>query len=214
MSHAASETFPVLTLGTIDAREILRKIKSRNLVLDDQIISKVTNIINTVRSNGDAALIRFTKEFDGVLLNRIKIPREEIDGAKASVGKEILNIISEAAANVRKFHAKQKRNSWLETDNDGTALGQRIIPLEKVALYVPGGTAAYPSTVIMNAVPAQVAGVGEIHVATPPDKHGTVNRLVLATCSILGMRTFIRLAGRRRLRRSRMERSLFRRLIR
>ncbi len=193
--YARIETFPVLTLGTDDAKEILQKIKSRNLILDNQLISKVMAIINAVRSDGDVALFKFTKEFDGVSLNQIKVPEEEIERARSKVGEEILDIISEAAANVRKFHEKQKRNSWMDEDGDGTILGQRIIPLERVALYVPGGTAAYPSTVIMNAVPAQVAGVGEVYVVTPPNKDGTMNQIVLATCSILGIENVYSIGG-------------------
>ncbi|MFZ1082221.1 MAG: histidinol dehydrogenase [Candidatus Kryptoniota bacterium] len=193
--YAGIETFPVLTLGTDDAKEKLRKIKSRNLIFDNQLISKVSAIIDAVRSEGDAAVFRFTKEFDGVSLNQIKVPKEEIEGARSNAGKEILDIISEAAANVRRFHEKQRRHSWMDEDGDGTILGQRIIPLEKVALYVPGGTAAYPSTVIMNAVPAQVAGVGEVHVVTPPTKGGTVSEIVLATCSILGIDNIYSIGG-------------------
>jgi histidinol dehydrogenase len=193
--YARIETFPVLTLGTDNAKEIIRKIKSRNLILDNQLISKVMAIINAVRSDGDVALFKFTKEFDGVSLNQIKVPEEEIERARSKVGEEILDIVSEAAANVRKFHEKQKRNSWMDENGDGTILGQRIIPLERVALYVPGGTAAYPSTVIMNAVPAQVAGVGEVYVVTPPNKDGTMNQIVLATCSILGIENVYSIGG-------------------
>ena len=188
--------------GTVDAKKMLRKIKARNLVLDPQIINKVTSIVNDVRSDGDSALIRFTKEFDGVALTQIKVPAEEIERARACLDKRIVGIISEAAANVRRFHKRQKKNTtagssqeWLEEDGDGTALGQRVIPLERVALYVPGGTAAYPSTVVMNAVPALVAGVREVYVLTPPNKDGTVNRVVLATCSILGIENVYSVGG-------------------
>ncbi len=189
------EAFPVLTLGSDDAKKVLQRIKGRNLVLDRQLTSKVAGIIDAVRSDGDAALFKFTKRFDGVSLNRIRVPKEEIEEAQSKVGDDILEIISEAAANVRRFHERQKQKSWTFEDGDGTILGQRIIPLERVALYVPGGTAAYPSTVIMNAVPAQVAGVGEIHVFTPPNKDGTVNRLVLATCSLLGINNVYSVGG-------------------
>jgi len=202
MFSTKRELFPVLTLETDAAHKLLRKIKNRNLVLDDSIVSKVTSIIKTVRSEGDAALIKFTKRFDGVTLNQIKVPKEEIEEARAKADKKFVDIISEAAAKVRKFHEKQKRNSWLEEDGDGTVLGQRIVPLDRVALYVPGGTAAYPSTVIMNAVPAQAAGVRKIIVVTPPNKagtstreHGTVNQLVLTTCGILGIDNVYSIGG-------------------
>ncbi len=187
--------FPILSLGSKEAEEHLRKIKSRGLTLDSQLIAKVTEIVNAVRLEGDTALIRFTKEFDGVLLTRVKIPKGEIEQARTNVSERILSIISEAADNVRKFHEKQRQNSWIVQQDDGMVLGQRIIPLEKVALYVPGGTAAYPSTVIMNAVPALVAGVKEIYVLTPPNKDGTVNQIVLATCSVLRIENVYSVGG-------------------
>ncbi len=182
-----SEIFPILKSGSKEAAERLKRIMSRSLTLDTDLMAKVTSIVNAVRSEGDAALLRFTQEFDGVRLSRIKVSAEEIEKARAGVSEKILEIISEAAANVRTFHERQKQNSWMVYGDDGTVLGQRVIPLERVALYVPGGTAAYPSTVIMNAVPAQVAGVKEIHVLTPPNRDGEVNRIVLAACSVLGI---------------------------
>ncbi len=189
------EIFPILEAGSRKASAHLDRIKNRNLTLDAGLMARVTEIVNAVRSEGDAALVRYTREFDGVSLTRIRLSEEEIEKARAEVSEKILGIISEAAANVRKFHEKQKQNSWMVHGDDGTVLGQRIIPLERVALYVPGGTAAYPSTVIMNAVPAQVAGVKEIHVVTPPNRDGDVNRLVLATCSILGIKNVYSVGG-------------------
>lgn len=189
------EIFPVLKAGTKEAEERLRKVKDRNLTLDAELMKKVAAIVNTVRSEGDAALIRYTEEFDGVRLAGIKVPGDKIERARDGVSDRILEIISEAAQNVRKFHERQRTNSWVVHEPDGTVLGQRIIPLERVALYVPGGTAAYPSTVIMNAVPAQVAGVSEIHVLTPPNRDGEVNRIVLATCSVLGIKHVYAVGG-------------------
>ncbi len=181
------EIFPVLKAGSIEAAERLKRIMGRNLALDSGLISKVTSIVNGVRTEGDAALIRYTQEFDGVRLSRIKVSKEEIGKARDDVNEKILEILYEAAANVRRYHENQRQNSWMIHAEDGSVLGQRVIPLERVGLYVPGGTAAYPSTVIMNAIPAQVAGVKEIHVMTPPNRDGMVNRIVLATCSILGI---------------------------
>ncbi len=190
-----SDLLPILFPGTKEFSKKLLRIKTRNLVLDEELISKVSEIISTVRSGGDAALIRFTQRFDGVELKSVRVPKEEIEKAKAKVSEEILSIIREAVSNVRTFHEKQKQSSWTEEKSDGSILGQRAIPLERVALYVPGGTAAYPSTVIMNAVPAQVAGVNEICVLTPPDKDGSINRLVLATCGILGIENIYSVGG-------------------
>lgn len=190
-----SDLLPILYPGTKEFSEKLLRIKGRNLILDEELISKVNQIISTVRSDGDAALIKFTREFDGVELKSVKVPREEIEKVKANVSEDMLSIIREAIFNVRSFHEKQKQNSWTEEKSDGSILGQRVMPLERVALYVPGGTAAYPSTVIMNAVPAQVAGVNEICVLTPPDKDGSINRLVLATCGILGIENIYSVGG-------------------
>jgi histidinol dehydrogenase len=191
----SSYLLSILYPGTKEFSEKLLKIKSRNLILDGELISKVNQIVSTVRSDGDAALIKFTREFDGVELKSIKVSKEEIDKAKGSVSEDMLAIIQEAIYNVRAFHEKQKQNSWIEEKTDGSILGQRVLPLERVALYVPGGTAAYPSTVIMNAIPAQVAGVNEICVFTPPNKDGSVNRLVLATCGILGIENIYSVGG-------------------
>ncbi len=190
-----ADIFPIIKAGTKEADERLRKIKSRNLTLDSELMKKVTDIVAAVRSEGDAALMRYTQEFDGVRLAGIKVPDQKIEKARESVSDRILDIISEAAHNVRKFHERQRKNSWTVHEADGTVLGQRIIPLDRVALYVPGGTAAYPSTVIMNAVPAQVAGVNEIHVLTPPNRDGDVNRIVLATCSVLGIKHVYAVGG-------------------
>ncbi len=189
------ELFPVLKAGSAEAADRLRKIMGRNLTLDEELMSKVTAIVRAVRSEGDPALKRFTREFDGVELSRIKVSEDEIQKARDGASDRILEIISEAAENVRRFHEKQRENSWMIHNDDGSVLGQRIIPLDRVGLYVPGGTAAYPSTVIMNAVPAQVAGVGEIHVFTPPNRDGEVNRIVLATCGVLGIKNVYAVGG-------------------
>lgn len=187
--------FPVLKAGSAEAADRLRKIMSRNLTLDTGLMDKVNAIVQGVRSEGDAALKRFTQQFDGVQLSRIKVSEDEIEKAREGASERILEIISEAAANVRSFHEKQRSNSWMIHNDDGSVLGQRVIPLDRVGLYVPGGTAAYPSTVIMNAVPAQVAGVGEIHVLTPPNRDGDVNRIVLATCAVLGIKNVYAVGG-------------------
>lgn len=187
--------FPILHFGTKEFSERLLKIKGRNFTLDEELVSKVTKIVGAVQAGGDSALIRFTKEFDGVEIKSVKVPTEEIDKAKTNVSEEMLAIIREAANNVRAFHERQIQNSWTERKDDGSILGQVVIPFNRVALYVPGGTAAYPSTVIMSAVPAQVAGVKEICVLTPPNKDGSVNRLVLATCNILGIENVYSVGG-------------------
>lgn len=187
--------FPIAKAGSKEAGERLQKIKNRNLTFDGELIRKVTSIIDTVRAERDTALIRYTREFDGVRLARIKVTEKEIEAAKDSISERITEIILEAAGNVKRFHERQRRNSFMVHESDGTVLGQRLIPLERVALYIPGGTAAYPSTVIMNAIPAQVAGVKEIHLLTPPNRDGDVNRIVLATCGLLGIMNVYAVGG-------------------
>lgn len=190
-----TDIFPILRAGTRGANARLGRIRSRNVVLDNEILSRVSKIIDTVRSDGDSALFRYTEEFDGVRLTSLRVDKREIEKAVAGAGKKILAILEESAENIRKFHERQRRNSWTVHGNDGTILGQRIIPLERVGLYVPGGTASYPSTVLMNAIPAQVAGVKEISVATPPGRNGHVNRVVLAACGILGIESIYSVGG-------------------
>ncbi|MCL4538156.1 MAG: histidinol dehydrogenase [Bacteroidetes bacterium] len=182
-----TEIFPVLSVGSNQARERLKRIKNRNVTVSSEVVAKVEAIVRAVRAEGDSALIRFTQEFDKVSLTNLQVSRKDIDEAPKKTDARLLEIIRESADNVRRFHERQRQNSWMEQDIDGTILGQRVIPLERVALYVPGGTAAYPSTVIMNAVPAQVAGVKDICVVTPPSKDGSVNAVVLAACSVLGI---------------------------
>lgn len=187
--------FPIVDLKSERAQLLLKKIRSRNAILDAGVRGTVVEIIRNVRASGDAAVKKYTQEFDGVTLERFRIPPEEITRAKSAVGSRLMSILEEAAANVRMFHENQKERSWTIHKEDGTILGQRVLPLERVAVYVPGGTAAYPSTVIMNAVPAQVAGVDEIIVITPPNKDGSVNLNVLATCAILGLENVYSVGG-------------------
>ncbi len=187
--------FPVLRTGSREANARLKKIRSRNVVFDNEILSRAATIIDTVRSEGDAALFRYTEKFDGIRLTNLKVDKRDLQKAVAGTGKKILAILKESAENIRTFHERQRQNSWTIHRRDGTVLGQRVISLEKVGLYVPGGTACYPSTVLMNAIPAQVAGVKEISVVTPPGKDGVVNRVVLAACGILGIENVYSVGG-------------------
>ncbi|TXK91645.1 histidinol dehydrogenase, partial [Parageobacillus sp. SY1] len=141
--------------------------------------SKVLEIIADVRARGDEALKSYTEKFDGVRLDSLCVTNEEIERAYQNVSAEVLRIIQEAAENIRDYHERQKRESWIMTKEDGTMLGQKITPLDAVGLYVPGGTAAYPSSVLMNVIPAQVAGVKRIVITSPPNKDGTLPAGVL-----------------------------------
>lgn len=184
-----------LRYGTKAAEERLQRITNRNLTYDKEYLDRVSSILTAVREQGDRALVHFTKKFDGVTIKEFKVQKKTLDEALKAVDKKFIGVLVEAIENVRQYHERQKQNSWFIHEPDGTMLGQRILPFDKVGLYVPGGTAAYPSTVIMNAVPAQVAGVGEVIVATPPQKNGSPHPLVLATCRLLGIENVFSVGG-------------------
>ncbi|MGC8653048.1 MAG: histidinol dehydrogenase [Candidatus Kryptoniota bacterium] len=185
----------VLKYGTKAAEERLEKIARRSLIFDKEHIDKVSSILTAVKEQGDRALSHFTKKFDGIAIKQFKVQKQELDTALKRIDKKFVDVLLEAVDNVRRYHERQKQNSWFIHEPDGTMLGQRILPFEKVGLYVPGGTAAYPSTVIMNAVPAQVAGVTEISVVTPPQKNGMPHPLILATCRLLGIEDVFSVGG-------------------
>jgi histidinol dehydrogenase len=148
----------------------LKQIRSRNAALDDELITEVAAIVRDVRNRGDAALIDYTARFDGVQMraSELRVPEETLHKSASRVDSHVLDALREAIRNVRIFHEHQKDESWEITPTDGVRLGQRITAIERAGLYVPGGTAAYPSSVVMNVVPAQVAGVRRILVTTPP----------------------------------------------
>ena len=156
----------------------------------------VKDIIESVRQNGDQALKDYTEKFDGISLDDFKVSQAEIEEAFSQVDGKILEIIKEAAENIGSFHEKQLRPSWMTTEENGTVLGQKITPLDSVGLYVPGGTAAYPSSVLMNVIPAKVAGVKRIVITSPPDKKtGKLPPAVLAAAKIAGAEEIYKAGG-------------------
>ncbi len=155
----------------------------------------VTDIIADVRENGDAALYAYAKKFDKADLAALEVSAAEIDEAFASVEAEFIDILKAAAANIRAFHEKQVRNSFVMTQENGVILGQKVTPIEKVGLYVPGGTAAYPSTVLMDAIPAKIAGCAEIVMVTPPSAEGRVNPVILAAARVAGVDRIFKVGG-------------------
>ncbi len=164
---------------------------------DDTVEATVRSIIADVRSRGDEALLEYTNRFDRVeaeSLADLEIGREELDRALASIPREQMRALQDAAERVRRFHGKQLAESWEYVEPDGTRLGQRVTPLERVGLYVPGGKAAYPSSVLMNAIPAKVAGVQEL-VMVSPTPGGTRNPLVLAAAALAGVDRVIAIGG-------------------
>ena len=155
----------------------------------------VAEIIANVRANGDKALFEYCEKFDKAKLDSLAVTKEEIDEAISLVEPEFLEIIKKAAINIRKFHEKQVRNSFIINDEDGVVVGQKVIPIDRAGLYVPGGTAAYPSTVLMDSIPAKIAGCREVVMVTPPNKEGKVNPVILAAASIAGIDRIFKVGG-------------------
>ena len=155
----------------------------------------VGDIIEKVKAEGDAALYYYSEKFDRATLTTLEVSPEEIDEAFSSVEPEFLDVIREAAENIRAFHEKQVRTSFIISEQEGVVTGQKITPIEKVGLYVPGGTAAYPSTVLMDSIPAKIAGCSEIVMVTPPSSDGRVNPVILAAAKIAGVDRIFKVGG-------------------
>ena len=155
----------------------------------------VAPIIAEVRARGDAALLDYTERFDKVRPERLEVSPEEFDEAMAAVEPEFIEVLETAAANIRAFHEKQVRQSFVMTEREGVIMGQKIMPLERVGVYVPGGTAAYPSTVLMDSIPARIAGCGQIVITTPPGRNGKVNPAILAAAKIAGIDRVFKVGG-------------------
>jgi len=155
----------------------------------------VSEIIDNVKRNGDAALFEYCEKFDKATLTSLEVTEEEINEAFSSVDADFVKVIEEAAENIRAFHKRQVRNSFIINERDGVVIGQKVMPIEKVGLYVPGGTAAYPSTVLMDSIPAKIAGSSEIVMVTPPNKEGKVNPVILAAAKIAGVDRIFKVGG-------------------
>ena len=161
----------------------------------DEQRKSVRRILDEVRLNGDGAVRKFTKEFDGTELDAMRVTPDEINEALDALDGRMIDIMKEAAFNISNFHEKQKRNSWMAAETSGTVLGQKITPLDSVGVYVPGGTASYPSSVFMNVLPAKAAGVGRIVMVCPPGKNGKLPASVLAAASIAGVSEIYKAGG-------------------
>ncbi|OIK16383.1 histidinol dehydrogenase [Bacillus sp. MUM 116] len=158
-------------------------------------LAVVKNILFDIRTRGDLALREYTEKFDRVQLNSFSVMEEEIAEAYKIVDEDFVAIVQEAAENIRSFHEKQLRPSWMTTEENGTILGQKITPLDSVGVYVPGGTAAYPSSVLMNVIPAKVAGVKRIVMVSPPDKEGKLPAAVLVAAKEAGVKEIYKVGG-------------------
>ncbi len=175
---------------SISVSEILKREQTSSGVEDI-----VADVIANVRKNGDKALKEYTKKFDKADLGSLEVTDEEIENAFAEVDDKFIEIIKKAKENIYNFHKHQVRNSFVISENDGIVLGQKVLPLRRVGLYVPGGTASYPSSVLMNCIPAKIAGVEEIVMTTPPRSDGTVNPVILAAAKIAGVGRIYKVGG-------------------
>ena len=173
----------------------LEKELARSQFSYDDVNETVESILKDVKARGDKALIKYTEKFDGVKLENLEVTEEEIQKAFDTIDKDLMEVIQYSHDNIKKFHEKQVRNDFLIRQENGVVLGQVVNPIEKVGLYVPGGTAAYPSTVLMNAVPAKIAGCKEIVIVTPPTKDGTILPSLLVAAKISGVDRIFKVGG-------------------
>lgn len=187
----------IITLNEETKKDILDSLLKRSPNHYAEYENTVQEIMKEVRQRGDAALFNLTARFDGCRLSSetIRISKEEIQAAYRNTDPEFIRVMQKAADNIRTFHQKQLRNSWIETDDNGSILGQRITPIAISGVYVPGGKAPYPSSVLMNVIPAKVAGVSRIIMCTPPGPDGTINAGILAAADIAGVDEIYKVGG-------------------
>lgn len=180
----------ILTYGETKKEEIFARVTPKANV--EQI---VTDIILDVRKNGDEALIKYCQKFDGATLSSLRVTEEEIKDAVSQVEPEFIEVLKKAEKNIRLFHEKQKRDGFCIKKENGVILGQKIIPMDSAGLYVPGGTASYPSTVLMDSIPAKIAGCKRVVMVTPPNKQGKINPYILAAASVAGVDEIYKVGG-------------------
>ena len=187
----------ILELSRETRKNILNDLLKRSPNHYGEYEEVVGEIIDGVKAQGDKALFAYTEKFDNFKLNseNIRVTKEEIQAAYQSLDVELIRAIGRCAENIRAFHTKQLRNSWFDTKEDGSILGIKFSPIAKAGVYVPGGKAAYPSSLLMNVIPAKVAGVGEIIMATPPGADGRVNAAILAAADIAGVDVIYKMGG-------------------
>lgn len=187
----------VIKYGDEKGKKLVEDILSRSQLENKEVQQTVDAIIADIRANGDKALFEYTRKFDGykVTAENILVTKDEIEQAYKEVDDELIEVIRKSAARIAAFHEKQKINSWLEPSKNGEMLGQLVRPLERVGVYVPGGKAAYPSSVLMNIIPAKVAGVEDIVMTTPPGKVGKINPTTIVAADIAGVDKIYKAGG-------------------
>lgn len=193
----ADDIVNIIFANTEKGKKYLDNFRNREEKNQQNVTETVGGILKDIRENGDRALIKYTGRFDSKKINKsnILVTDREIKDAYEASGSKFIKALKAAAKNIIFFHERQKRNSWMVTGDNGVILGQQVRPLEKVGIYVPGGTAAYPSSVLMNALPAKVAGVRDITMVTPPLKDGTVNPKILAAADLAGVNKIYKAGG-------------------
>ena len=181
---------PILQYSGMNAREIFDRREEKA-----DVSAVVSQILQAVRAEGDKAVFSFVERFDGCALTSLEVTAQELEEALAAAEPRFLEILQQAAANIRDFHSRQKRQSFSVTEKEGVILGQKVTPIDTVGIYVPGGRAAYPSTVLMNAIPAKIAGCPQIVMVTPPGRDGRVNPGILAAAKIAGVDRIFKVGG-------------------
>lgn len=176
-------------------KELAEYLQSRSQEISPEILIRVTEIIDNVRKNGDSALREYTEKFDGQTLENFEVSAEELEEAASQADPEFVSALEDAAVNIREFHEAQKQNGYRIERKNGAVLGQRVIPLDSVGVYVPGGRAQYPSSVLMNVIPARTAGVREIVMVTPPGKDGKLNPNIAAAAKVAGVTRIFKVGG-------------------
>lgn len=185
----------LLEINESNKQKLITELKERCEETEQEIVVSVKGILSKVKEEGDKALFEFTKNFDKVDLTSLEVSEEELEQCFEKVEENFIQALKEAKVNIEAYHEKQKANGFLLTKDKGVYLGQRVLPLERVGVYVPGGTAAYPSSVLMNVIPAKVAGVDEIIMVTPPDKNGGINPYIGVAAKIAGIDKIYKVGG-------------------
>ncbi len=180
----------ILKYGEVANEDIFSRV-----VPEFDVTAIVSDIIENVQKNGDKALFEYCEKFDGAKLESLEVTKAELDEAMNLVEPEFIEVLKKAAANIKKFHEKQVRHGFIINDENGIVTGQKVIPIDRAGLYVPGGTAAYPSTVLMNAIPAKIAGCRQVVIVTPPSKDGKINPAILAAANIAGVDKIFKVGG-------------------
>ena len=176
--------------GAVSDNEIFARTSS-----SQDVSGIVAPILEDVRNRGDQALRDYTSKFDGAQIDSVEVPASEIQAAYDSMDEAFIRVLKTAANNIRSYHSRQKRDSFVISENDGIVLGQKIVPVSVAGIYVPGGTAAYPSTVLMDTIPAKIAGVGQVVMVTPPGRDGKISQAVLAATKVAGVDKVFRVGG-------------------